>query len=71
MESLVLFKKLVNEILIRYFDWYGKRKVEDVIEKIWEDYEKIKEFKLLEEYYKIVYFFLFEFRVDLLEIIRN
>jgi hypothetical protein len=70
-ESLALSKKLANETSIRYFDWYGKRKAEDAIEKIQEDYEKTKEIKSPEEYYKTVYFSPFESRSDSLEIIKN
>lgn len=70
-ESLALSKKLANETSIRYFDWYGKRKAEDAIEKIQEDYEKTKEIKSPEEYYKTVYFSPFESRSESLEIIKN
>lgn len=70
-ESLALSKKLANETSIRYFGWYGKRKAADAIEKIREDYEKTKEIKSPEEYYKTVYFSPFESRADSLEIIRN
>lgn len=70
-ESLALSKKLANETSIRYFDWYGKRKAADAIEKIQEDYEKTKEIKSPEEYHKTVYFSPFESRADSLEIIRN